>query len=92
LDRRAAALRFADHLHDLREHGFPAHPVRPHDKAAGIIERATDRFVSRNLLNRQGFTRQHRFVDGGPAVDNIPIHGDLFARPHPEMIAALDLA
>ncbi len=40
LDRRAAALRFGDHLHDARQHRVAADFLGAHDEAAGAVDRA----------------------------------------------------
>ncbi len=85
-------MRFGNHLHDLRQDGLPSNSLSHHDKAAGIIERAADHFVTWTFLNRQGFARKHRLIDCCPAFDNAPIHRDLFAGPHAEMIAAFHIA
>ena len=42
LDRRAAALRLGDHLHDPREQRVAADLLGAHDERAGLVERAAD--------------------------------------------------
>ena len=92
LDRRATALRFGDHLHDLGEHGLLSNALCYHDEAAGIIERAPDDVVTPILSDRQCFAGEHRFVDCSLAFQNASIHRHLFAGPHAQVIAAFHIA
>ena len=63
LDRRAAALRFGDHLHDAREHRVAAHAFGAHQEAAGAIHRAAGDGVAGRFLDRQRFAGEHGFID-----------------------------
>ena len=90
LDRRARALRFRDHLDDLRQHGVAADLFGPHDEAAGLVERAGDDLRARLLGDRHGFAGDHRFVERGAAFDHHAIDRHLLAGPHAQAVADRD--
>ena len=46
LNGRAAALGAGHHLHNLGQHGVPAHLVRTHDETALLVDAAADHLVS----------------------------------------------
>ena len=69
LDRRAAALRLRDHLHDLREHRVAADLVGPHHEAAALVHRPADQLVADGLHDRHRLSGHHRFVDRAAAFD-----------------------
>src|SRR5258708_7496719 len=52
---RAAALRFADQLDDLGQHGFAADALGFHDEAAAGVQRAPNDFVADRLVHGHGF-------------------------------------
>ena len=89
LDRRAAALRFRNHLHDLRQHGFVADSLRFHDEAAGVVESAADYFLAGTFFDGQRFPRDHRFVDRRPTVEDLAVDRNFFARAHAQVITCL---
>ena len=53
LNRRAAALGFAHHLHDAREQGVRADSLGPHDERAGRIHGGADHPIARVLFDRE---------------------------------------
>ena len=57
LDRRAAALRFADHADDLREQRLAADALGAHDEAAGAVDGAADDAVA-GASSRPGSARR----------------------------------
>ena len=54
LHRRAAALRFADQLYDLRQHRFAADALGLHDEAAAGVQRAAGDFIAGGFFDRHG--------------------------------------
>ena len=91
LNRRAAPLCLADHLHDLREHCCRAHALGFHDKGAGLIHGAAGHLCAGRLLDGQGVACEHRLVDGACTVHDDTIDGHLLAGPNAETIADVDL-
>ena len=87
LDRRAAALRLRHLGDDAGENRLGAHPLRPHDERAGLVERAPRQRIARPLLHRQGLAGEHALVDGGATLGHDAVHGHALARPQPEPVA-----
>ncbi len=90
LDGRAAALRLADALDDLREEGVAPDPLCLDDERSGLVERGSDDAFPLRLLDRYRLPRDHRLVDGAAARFDDAVHGDLLARPDPETVTDLD--
>ena len=90
LDRRAAALRLSDHLHDPRQNRVASDPVRAHDEGAALIEGAGDHALAHSARDRHGFAGQQRFVDRAMPFDDLAVDRDFFARPHAQAIADRD--
>ena len=88
---RAAALRFAHELHDLRKRGFAAHALRFHDEAAAGIQRAASDRVTGALFDGHRFARDHRFIHRARAFANHAVHGNAFARADAQPVAAIHL-
>ncbi len=84
LDRRAASLRFGNHLHDLREHGLAA-TFSAHDEAAALVHGAADNLWP-GPWKRAWTRRHHRFVDRAAAFHHLAIDGDGFSWPHAQAI------
>ena len=59
LHGRAAALRFADEFHDLREHRFTAHALRFHDETAAGVQGAAGDAVGDDFFDRHWFAGDH---------------------------------
>ena len=57
LDRRAAALRLADHPHDLREQRVAADALGAEQQRAGGVDRAAGHAIARRLLGRASARR-----------------------------------
>ena len=91
LERRAAALCFADEFHNLRKRSFAADALRFHDEAAAGVQRSAGDLVARGFFNWHGLTRYHRFIDGARAFANDPIDGNALARTDTEAVAAFHL-
>ncbi len=89
LDRRAAALRLGDHLHDARQHGLGADLLGAHHQSAGAVDRAADELVARRFLDRQRFAGDHRLIDRARAVEHAAIDRHGIARPHAQAVAML---
>ena len=76
LDRRAAALRLADHLDDLRQQRLAAtRSARMMNEPVPLTRRADDA-VARRLLDRDRFAGDHRFVDGAAAFEDHAVDGN----------------
>ena len=63
LDRCARALRFGDHLNDLRKHSVAADLLGAHDEAAGPFSVPPMTFAPGSLVDRHRFAGHHRFVE-----------------------------
>ena len=87
----AAALGFADELHDLGEHGFVADALGYHDEAAAGVERASGDLVTFGFLGGHRFAGQHRFVDCAGAFDDHAIDGHVLTGPYAQLVAGFDL-
>ena len=87
----AAALGFADQLHDLRQQGFAADAFRDHDEAPAGVKCAGGDFIAHSFLDGKGFAGDHRFVNGAGTFANHAVNGDTFTGSYTERIAMLDL-
>ncbi len=90
LDRRPAALRFRDHLHDAGQHRLASDLLGAHDQPAAAVDRAADQAVARTLLDRHRLAGDHQLVDHAATVHDDAIDGHALARPHPQAIADLN--
>ena len=91
LDGSARALRFGDHLHDLREQRLSADALRAHHEAPCAVDRAARDFLSRMLFHRHRLARDQGFVHARAAFQNHAVNRHLFARAHPQAIPPLHL-
>src|SRR5438552_4501495 len=91
LQRRAAALRFADEFHNLRQHRFAAYALRFHDETAAGVQRSTGDFIASTFFDWHGFAGHHGFIDGARAFENGAIHGDALARAYTKFVATFYL-
>ena len=91
LDGRAAALRFGDHAHDLRQQGFAAHALGAHDERPRGVDGGADHARAGTLLHRHRFAGNHGFVHRAGAFEHDAVHRYFFAGPHPQPIAGLYL-
>src|SRR5207302_1716806 len=91
LQRRAAALCFADEFHNLRQHRFAAYALRFHDETAAGVQRSTGDFIASAFFDWHGFASHHGFIDGARAFENGAIHGDALARAYTKFVAAFHL-
>jgi len=87
LDRRAAALRFGNHPHDLRQHGVIADMGDDHYEGAGTVHGTADDGIARLFLDRHGFAADHRLVDTAAAVRDLAVDRHLVARPYTQSVA-----
>ena len=91
LQRRSAALRLADQLHNLCQHSVWAYSFRFHDQAAAGVQRSTCDLVARGLFDRHGFARHHRFIDGACAFPYRPVDRYALTWADAESVSALHL-
>ena len=91
LQRRSAALRLADELHNLCQHRFWADSFRFHDQAAAGVQRSTSDLVACGLFDRHGFARHHRFIDGACAFPYRPVGRYALTWTDAESVSALHL-
>ena len=68
LNRRPAALRFGDHVDDLRQHRIFAHAGRDHDETARAIDRTADDGVAGVFLDGNGLAADHGLVNRAVAL------------------------
>ena len=91
LDRRLAGLRLGDQARDLRQRGVVADARGADDQApAGVDRRARDVGAGADL-DRDGLAGEHAHVDGGVAVLDDAVGGDLLAGTDDEAVADLQL-
>ena len=90
MNRRAAALRFRDHLNDLRQQRFRSNSLGTHRERAGLIDRAADYLVTCAFAYRHWLACNHRFVDVALAFDDHTVYGHLFPGPHTQQVAFLN--
>src|ERR1017187_8945364 len=86
LNRRPRPLRFADHLHNLRQQRVCANPLRAHHESAGSVDGSRRDFRVFILFNRDGLSADHRFIDGTVAFKHSTVHRHFFAGTHTEPI------
>ena len=79
----------ADRRVYLREQSRLAHPLRAHHEAASPIHGPADDPVAGLSLDRQRLSRQHRLIDGAPALDDDAVHRNLLAGPDAQHVARL---
>src|SRR5262249_31591338 len=91
LNRSPRSLRFADHPHDLGKHRVGADSFRPENKTTGSIDGPACHFGAGRFLDRNGLARDHGFVDGTLAFENLTIDRYLLARAHTDSVSNRDL-
>ena len=74
-----AVLRVLDQPGHLGELGVGADPGGPHDEPAAGVDRGADDGVADADLDRHRLAGEHRGVDGGGALDDDAVGGDLLA-------------
>ena len=90
LDRRAAALRFGDELHDLRQHRVAPDLPRLDDERAALVHGAADDLRADLLRHRHGLAGDHQLVDGAAALHDRAVDRHLLARAHAQPVADVD--
>ena len=91
LNRSAAALRLADHLHDPRQQRLTAHTFGAHDQRPGSIHRRPNQPSSRLFADRNGFASNHRLVHRASAFEHRAIYRNLLAGTHAQPVTGPDL-
>ena len=91
LHRGAAALGFADQLHDLREHRFAADAFGFHDETAAGIQRAAGDFIAGGFFDGHRFASDHGFIHGASAFADCAVNGDALAGAYAQAVAAFHL-
>ena len=94
LDRRARALRFRNHLDDLRQQGVAPDLVGAHHEAAGLIEGTRDHLGAGLLRHRHRFSGHQRFIERGAAFEDHTVDRHLLAGADAQFVAdgqAVDL-
>ncbi len=90
LDRGTTALRLCDEADNLSEEGVATDPFGFHHEAAVAVQRPADDARSRGLLDRDGFTGDHRFVDRTRTFENDAVARHSLAGPDAEGVARVD--
>ena len=91
LNRRPAALRFADHSHDLREQRVASDALGAHDKRTCAVDGSAGDSIAGMFFGRHRLARDHRLVDGTGAIDDNAVDRHLLAGPHAQPISGFDL-
>ena len=87
LHRRLAGLRVGDELGDLRERGVGADLGRADDEAAAGVDGRAGDLRAGGDLDGHGLAGEHAHVDGGRALLDDAVGGDLLAGAHDEALA-----
>ena len=85
-------LGLADHFYDAGKQRVLADPCRFYDDRAVAVERSADDAVAGPFRDRERFARDHRFVDGCFAVDDLAVGRYLFVGPDAEPVADVNVA
>ena len=91
MNRRATALRFCNHLHDLRQQSLSTNSFRFHQKRAGPVYGGANDAIAGFLFDRNRFAGDHRFIDRARAFRNHAVHRNLLAGTNTQTIALFDL-
>ena len=86
LDSRLAALCLSDHLDDLGEQGFRAHPLCLHHERPGSTDGATGELCAGTLLGRDRFACDHGVIHRALAADDDAVHWYAITRLHPQSV------
>ena len=82
LDRRAGALCFGDHGHDLGQQSIAADAFRPHDETACRVDGGAGRLIARVLLGRHRLAGDHGFIDRAATLEHHVVDRNFLAGPH----------
>ena len=91
LDRRAAALGRADHLHNAREQRVVADFLRLHEKTSRAVDRAARDGAARFFFHRNRLAGDHRFIHRASAFEHAAIDRDFLAGPDAQAVTGMDL-
>ena len=91
LDRGSRALRLADHLHDLRQHGLAADAVGAHHERSVAVYGRADHTRGRRLLHGRGLACDHGLVHCAQSFEHYAVHRDLFSGADSQPISRLYL-
>ena len=86
LDRRLAPLGLSYQLDDPGESCLSPCPGYAHDEAPRGVQGAGRDHRTDGFFHRQGLTSHHRFVDGTPPLDDLPIGGEFLPRKDADSI------
>ena len=89
LNRRAAALRLAHHVDDLRQQCVSADALGTHQQAACAVHGRTDQSCTRSLFHWNGFAGDHGLVQRTCAFQYYSIYRHLLAGTHAQHIIRL---
>src|SRR5438093_34970 len=90
LDRRARSLGVLDEFDDLVQGRVRTDARGPDSDQTGAVDRRADYGISDLLLDRDRFSRDHRFVNRRESAHNHPVDCDPLSRSHDEEIVNLD--
>ena len=82
LNRRARALRLADHPDDLREQRLGADALGAHGERAVDRQRRADHAIAGTFVDGYRLAGDHRLVHCRQAVDHDAVNRNLLARAH----------
>ncbi len=91
LDGSAAALSLPHELDDAREQSFRPDTLGLHDERSRGVDRRSDNFAVGFFFDRNGFSGDHRFVDGTAAFEDDAIDWNFFSRADAEFVSGLHL-
>ena len=89
LDRRAAALRFGDHAHDLRQKRVAADALGAHHKTSRAVDRPAGYPAAFSFFYRDRLAGDHRFIDRGRAFEHDAVDRNFFAGANAQTVADL---
>jgi len=91
LDGRAGALGVGDELDDAGEQGVGADFFGAEGEAAGGVDGAGGDGIAGGFFGGDGFAGEHGFVDGGAAVEDGAVDGDLRTGADAKGVADVDV-
>src|SRR5690606_2362086 len=90
--RSLRTLGFADHFYDAGEQSVAADTRGFYDDRPVSVECAADYGVAGYFRDMQRFARNHRFVNGCFADDDLAVGRNFFVRTNAEFIAEMNVA
>src|SRR3546814_20366486 len=92
LCRSLGTLGLLDQTYDLRQHVVSAYSGRAQRESACLVDGAAHNLLTGGFFDRNGFARDHGFIDITLTIDDLAVDRHTFTRPHFDDIARDDLS